>query len=61
MNSDPILEGIRRGRQEHAAKFQHVMKAICDDFRQRENDLRDRLVAPPPKRASGREIDTHRA
>lgn len=63
MNTDPIIEEIRRGRREHAAKFQYVMKAICDDFRRRENELRDRVIAPPCKRPTAiqqQKIETDR-
>jgi hypothetical protein len=50
MNVDPIVEEIRKGRREHAAKFNYDLKAICNDFRKREIELRDRVVSLPPKR-----------
>ncbi len=50
MNVDPIVEEIRKGRREHAAKFNFDLKAICNDFRKRETELRDRVVSLPPKR-----------
>lgn len=50
MNIDPIIEEIRQGRREHASKFNHDLKAICDDFRRRENELGYRVVSLLPKR-----------
>jgi hypothetical protein len=52
MKVDPIVEEIRRGRQEHAATFNYDLNAICNDFRKREIELRDRVVSLPPKRVS---------
>lgn len=50
MNVDPIIEEIRKGRKEHAAKFNFDLSAICNDFRKREIELNDRVVSLPPKR-----------
>ena len=50
MKIDPIVEEIRQGRREHAAKFNYDLNAICNDFRKREIELRDRVVSLPPKR-----------
>ena len=47
MNVDPIVEEIRKSRREHAAKFNFDLKAICNDFRKREIELRDRVVSLP--------------
>jgi len=52
MNVDPIVEEIRKGRREHAAKFNYDLKAICNDLRKREIELGDRVVSLPPKRVS---------
>ena len=49
---DPIMEELRRGRRAHAAKFGHDLKAICADYRKREDAFSGRLIAPPPKRMS---------
>nr|VFJ57600.1 MAG: hypothetical protein BECKDK2373C_GA0170839_106029 [Candidatus Kentron sp. DK]VFJ58202.1 MAG: hypothetical protein BECKDK2373B_GA0170837_10722 [Candidatus Kentron sp. DK] len=50
MNLDPIVEEIREGRREHAARFNHDLNAICNDFRKRETELCNRVVSLPPKR-----------
>jgi len=50
MNIDSIVEEIRKGRREHAAKFNYDLKAICNDFRKRESELQDRVVSLPSKR-----------
>jgi hypothetical protein len=50
MNVDPIVEEIRKGRREHAAKFNFDLRAICNDFRKRETELGNRVVLLPPKR-----------
>ena len=50
MNVYPIVEEIRKGRTELAAKYNNDLKAICNDFRKREIELRDRVVSLPPKR-----------
>jgi hypothetical protein len=47
---DPIMEELRRGRRAHAAKFGHDLKAICEDFRKREREMPNPVVAPPTKR-----------
>jgi len=52
MNVDPIVEEIRKGRREHAAKFNYDLKKICNDFREREIELRDRVISLLPKRVS---------
>ncbi|MEO7298064.1 MAG: hypothetical protein ABI042_05750 [Verrucomicrobiota bacterium] len=33
MKTDPILEEIRRQRDEHAKQFNYDLAAICDDHR----------------------------
>lgn len=33
MWKDPIVEEVRKIRQEHAAKFNYDLKAICEDIR----------------------------
>nr|VFK68788.1 MAG: hypothetical protein BECKUNK1418G_GA0071005_12704 [Candidatus Kentron sp. UNK]VFK73725.1 MAG: hypothetical protein BECKUNK1418H_GA0071006_12634 [Candidatus Kentron sp. UNK] len=50
MNIDPIVEEIRQARREHAARFNYDLNAICNDFRKRETELRNRVVSLPPKR-----------
>jgi len=33
--NDPIVEEVRRVRDEHARKYNYDLQAICDDFRSR--------------------------
>lgn len=47
MINDPIIEEIRRHRATHAAQFNHDLAAICADFRQKQQQYRDRIVTPP--------------
>ncbi len=36
MSEDPIVEEIREARQEHAARFDYDLAAICRDLREQE-------------------------
>ena len=38
MWKDEIVEEVRRVREEHAAKFNHDLKAILDDARKRQRE-----------------------
>ena len=49
MWKDPIVEEIRRFRQEYAARFNHDLKAICRDLRRRQQKGGRKVVALPPK------------
>jgi hypothetical protein len=49
MISDPIIEEIRRIRQEHARRFNYDLRAIVDDLRERERQHPERLISLPPK------------
>jgi len=50
MGEDPIVEEVRKVREEHAARFQYDLEAIYRDLK--EQDERDprRIVSLPPKR-----------
>lgn len=50
MASDPIVEEIRRIRQEHAKRFNYDLRAIVADLRKLEQEHPERLVSFPPKR-----------
>ena len=50
MTEDPIVEDVRKARREHAEKHNNDLNAICEDFRQKEAKLADRLVSREPKR-----------
>ncbi len=46
---DPIVEEVRKARQEHAQEFNHDLTAICNDLKRIEKECGDRLVSLPPK------------
>lgn len=47
---DPIVEEIRRYRQEYAARFNHDLKAICRDLRERQMQGGRKVVSLPSRR-----------
>ena len=47
---DPIVEEIRRIRDEHAQKFNYDLHAICEGFRQRQLLSGRTVVSRPPRR-----------
>ena len=51
MHNDPIVDEIRRIRQEHADKFNDDLHAICEDLRRQERESGRRFVSFPPRRA----------
>ena len=50
MWKDPIVEEVRKVRQDHAAKFNHDFKAIYDDLKAAEKLGNRKAVSLPPKR-----------
>ncbi len=50
MFTDPIVEEVRRVREEYAKRFNYDVHAIADDLRKQEQQHSDRLVSFPPKR-----------
>ncbi len=50
---DPIVEEIRKARQEHAEAFNHDLDAICRDLKRIERECGHPLVSFPPRRLSG--------
>lgn len=46
---DPIIEEIRRIRDEHSKKFNYDLDAICEDYKIRQSKLKNRLVRLKPK------------
>jgi hypothetical protein len=50
MLNDPIVEEIRRIRDEHAARFNYDLDAIFDDIKRSEKELGLPLVTLPPNR-----------
>ncbi len=55
MWKDPIVEEVRKARQEHAAKFNNDLKAIYDDLKASEKLENRKVVSLPPKRLKKRE------
>ena len=52
MTNDPIVDSVRRVRDELAAKFNYDVHAIFADMRTREGQLGDRLVSQPSTHTS---------
>lgn len=50
---DPIVEEVRKIRDEHAARFNYDIDAIFEDFKRFEKELGIPLVSLAPKRISG--------
>jgi hypothetical protein len=50
MWEDPIVEEVRRIREEHAAQFGYDLKAIYDDLKESEKKSGRVVVSFPPKR-----------
>ena len=46
---DPIVEEVRKARQDHAQEFNHDLTAICDDLKKIEKECEERLISLPPK------------
>ena len=53
MQNDPIIEEIRRVRQEHTHRFNGDLHAICEDLRRQERESGCRYVSFPPRRVQG--------
>ena len=55
MWEDPIVEEVRRIRQEHAAALNHDLRKIYDDLKEQERQSGKAFVAFPPKRPTLRQ------
>ena len=49
---DPIVEEVRRVRDEYARQFNYNLDAICDDLRKKQDQKGRKVVSFPPKRVS---------
>jgi hypothetical protein len=63
MIQDPIVEEIRRYRQEHSAKYDHDLKKICAALREREAQSDKKVVNRGPvyfseKLAASKSLET---
>lgn len=54
MHSDPIVEEVRKARQEYAKRFNYNLHTMAEDLKEKERQHQDRLVTYPPKPARGR-------
>ncbi len=50
MLTDPVVDEVRRVRQEYAKRFNYDLRAIAADLRKQEHAHADRLVSFPAKR-----------
>lgn len=50
MWKDPIVEEIRRYREEYAGRFNYDLHAICEDVRQEQGKQGRQVISLPPKR-----------
>ena len=50
MWQDPIVEEVRRIRDEHAKKFNYDLHAICEDFRKMQSSSGHTVVSRQPRR-----------
>jgi hypothetical protein len=49
MWTDPIVEEVRKARQEYAEQFNYDLHAMAADLRRHEQEHPERLVSLPPK------------
>lgn len=49
MWKDPIVEEIRRHREQYAAQFNYDLHAICEDLRSLQGKDGRKVVSLPPK------------
>lgn len=54
MHTDPIIEEVRRVRQEYAKRFDYDLRAMASDLRARERQHPGRIVSFPPRPAQRR-------
>jgi hypothetical protein len=47
---DPIVEEVRKAREEHAARFAYDLEAIYQDLKETERRSGRKVVSLPPKR-----------
>jgi len=56
--NDPIVEEIRKLREQYAARFNYDLAAICEDLRKRQATCGREVVSRPAKRAANGESVT---
>ncbi len=50
MIDDPIVEEVRKARDEYAKRFDYDLDAICKDLQEKQQQSDRQLVSFPPKR-----------
>ena len=50
MTKDPIVEEVRRIREEYARQFNYDLERICRDLREREKASGRKMVSRSPRR-----------
>jgi hypothetical protein len=48
---DPIVEEVRRTREQYAARYNHDIAAICRAARERQKESGRKVVSRPPRPA----------
>ncbi len=49
MYKDPIIEEVRKARDEYAKKFNYDLDAICRDLKAKQSKNKRNVVSFPPK------------
>ncbi|MHB8777055.1 MAG: hypothetical protein ACYC6R_04730 [Anaerolineales bacterium] len=52
MWNDPIVEEVRKARDEHAKKFNYDLQAIVADLKKQQNASKHKFVMLPPKKTT---------
>lgn len=52
MSDDPIVDEVRKARDEYARQFNYDLDAICRDLQQKQRGSKRKVVSFPPKRAT---------
>ena len=53
MRDDPIVNEVRKRREEHAARFNFDVRAIAMDARKRQQKSGKKVVTPPRRQTAG--------
>ena len=50
MQPDPIVEEVRKARDEYAKRFNYDLDAICRDLQEKQKQGKRKVISLPPKR-----------
>ena len=56
---DPIVEEVRRNREQYAARFSYDIREICRVAREKQKEGGRKVVSRPPRRAVQRMTPGH--